>query len=171
MQIASSYDQAKERRFPEQISIALARDPTGKYNPITLSWAMLTSIEPPMFAISVGRERYSLAALRHARSFVLSLPSDRMQADVIYHGTRSGRDEDKLALCGTATQAADRIDCVLLADAVANFECEIVSELATGDHVIFVGQVVASHVNRDPDLRRIYALGRERMGAVQPVCD
>jgi flavin reductase (DIM6/NTAB) family NADH-FMN oxidoreductase RutF len=58
------------------------------------------------------------------------------------------------------------IDSVLLADAVANFECRVVSEMQTGDHVIFVGQVVASHVNEDASRKRLYSVGHERLGAV-----
>ena len=168
MQIPAPYDDAKLRRFPEQIAIAIAKDPSGKYNPITLCWSMLASIEPPMMAIAVGTQRHSAAALRHARSFVLSLPSDQMKADVLFHGTKSGRDMDKLKESGTKIQPATKIDSVLLADAVANFECELVSEAPAGDHIIFVGQVVASHVNQNPDLRRIYALGNDQMGPLQP---
>jgi flavin reductase (DIM6/NTAB) family NADH-FMN oxidoreductase RutF len=168
MQIAATYEQAAQRRYPEQITIAIARDRNGKHNPIAVSWTMLTSIEPPMLAISVGKERYSAEALRHSREFVLSLPSAEMKADVLFHGTKSGRDFDKLAECGTRTQPATRIDSVLLADAVANFECELVSEHATGDHIIFVGRVVAAHVHEDSGVRRLYALGNEQMGAVAP---
>jgi len=166
MQIAATYEQAAERRFPEQITIAIARDADGKHNPITISWTMLTSIEPPMMAISVGKERYSAGALRQARQFVLSLPSTKMKDDVLFHGTKSGRDLDKLAKCGTKTQPASKIDSVLLTDAVANFECELVSEHETGDHIIFVGRVVATHVHRDAAVRRLYALGNEQMGPV-----
>jgi flavin reductase (DIM6/NTAB) family NADH-FMN oxidoreductase RutF len=41
---------------------------------------------------------------------------------------------------------------------VANFECKCVSELETGDHVIFVGEVVQSYVN-EQSLNRLYTLG------------
>ena len=57
------------------------------------------------------------------------------------YGTKSGRDCDKLALADAKTEPASRIDCVLLSDAAANFECRLVAEMATGDHVIFVGEV------------------------------
>ena len=168
MQIPAPYERAAERRFPEQITIAIAKDPDGKHNPITISWTMLTSIEPPMLAISVGKERYSASALRHSREFVLSLPSAHMSKDATFHGTKSGRDLDKLAECGTKTQPASKIDSVLLTEAVANFECELVSEHETGDHIIFVGRVVASHTHRDAAVRRLYALGNEQMGPVSP---
>jgi flavin reductase (DIM6/NTAB) family NADH-FMN oxidoreductase RutF len=168
MQIQTTYDDAKERRFPEQVVIALAKDARGTCNPITLSWVMQTSHEPVMLAIAVGKTRYSLEAIRTAGEFVISLPSTEMAEDVVFHGTKSGRDLDKLAACGTKTQAAVAIDCVVPADAVANFECKLVSEHETGDHVIFVGQVVATQMNGDPAVRRLYCLGNEQMGGVVP---
>jgi flavin reductase (DIM6/NTAB) family NADH-FMN oxidoreductase RutF len=45
-----------------------------------------------------------------------------------------------------------------LSDAVANFECRLVGEMETGDHFIFVGEVVRCHVNEDT-LDRLYTVG------------
>lgn len=168
MQVPTTYEQAASRRYPEQIAIAIAKDAAGKHNPITISWTMLVSREPPMMAISVGKTRHSLDAIRQAREFVVSLPSATMAEDARFHGTKSGAEMDKLAACGTRTQPATRIDSVLLADAVANFECTLESEHEAGDHVIFVGRVVAAHVHQDTSVRRIYALGNEQMSAVNP---
>jgi len=168
VQITTTYQKAMGRKYPEQVAIAIAKDVQGKYNPITLGWTMITSIDPPMLAISVGLTRYSLEAIRHAREFVVSFPSSAMANDALFHGTESGRDLDKLAACGTRTQPASGVDGVLLAEAVANFECKLESELTTGDHVIFVGRVVASHMNEDPSVRRLYTLGHEKLGPVVP---
>jgi flavin reductase (DIM6/NTAB) family NADH-FMN oxidoreductase RutF len=156
------------RKYPEQVAIALAKDRQGKYNPITLGWVMNTSIDPPMLAISVGLTRHSLPAIRQASEFVVSFPSAAMAGDALFHGTQSGRDLDKLAACGTKTQPASVIDCVLLADAVANFECRLESELRTGDHVLVVGRVLAAHMNSDPSVRRLYSLGNDQLGGVVP---
>jgi len=166
MQTSTTYEEAVARRYPEQVAIAIARDPQGKHNPITIGWTMLVSHEPPMMAIAVGKTRYSAEALRQARQFVLSFPSAGMAADARFHGTHSGRDMDKLAACGTKTEPATRIDSVLLTDAVANFECELEAELEAGDHIIFVGRVVASHMNTDPAARRLYSLGHEQLGGL-----
>ena len=168
MQTTATYEQAGSRRYPEQVAIAIAKDAIGKHNPITLGWTMLVSHEPPMMAIAIGKTRYSLKAIRHAGEFVLSLPSSEMTEDARFHGTQSGRDMDKLAECGTKTQPATQIDSVLLANAVANFECKLESEHEAGDHVIFVGRVVASHVNDNPAVRRLYSLGNEQLGGVLP---
>lgn len=167
MQVQTPYEEAIRRKYPEQVVIAVVKDAKGKHNPITLGWTMVTSHEPPMMAISVGRTRYSLEAIRQAREFVIAFPSSGMSRDALFHGTNSGRDMDKLAECGTKTQPATSIDCVLLTDAVANFECKLESELETGDHILFVGGVVASHVNRSSEVRRLYTVGEDfQMGGV-----
>ena len=168
MQSRAEYDQAVARKYPEQVAVAIARDLQGKYNPITLGWTMITSHDPPMMAISVGHTRYSLQVIRQAREFVLCFPSSAMASEARLYGTKSGRDADKLAVSNARTQPAAVIDGVLLADAVANFECTLVSEMETGDHVLFVGQVVAAHMNQDETVRRLYSLGDDRLGGLIP---
>ena len=91
-----------------------------------------------------------------------------MASEAQLFGTKSGRELDKLAAAGCRTEPATTIDGVLLADAVANFECRLVSELQTGDHVIFVGQVLAAHMHQDPTVRRLYSLGNDRLGGAVP---
>lgn len=166
MQTPTTYEQAAARRFPEQIVIAIAKDATGKYNPISIGWTMLASHQPPMVAIAVGKTRHSLEAIRSAKAFVIAYPTTTMLGDTVFHGTRSGRDTDKLAEFSTKTQPATVIDGVLLTDAVANFECKLVSEHQAGDHIIFFGEIVAAHMNQNPDVRRLYTLGNERLGGV-----
>ena len=171
MQKKVSFGEANRLKYPEQVVIAIARDAGGKCNPITLGWAMQTSISPPMMAISIGLPRYSHDVFRQAGQFVIAMPSEHQEDETLFYGTRSGRDCDKLALARSATQPAAKIDCVLLSDAVANFECELVSELDTGDHVIFVGEVVCSHVNEGPR-ERLYILGPgHTLGGLPPTSD
>lgn len=167
MQKETTYKEAIARKYPEQIVLAIAKDPQGKHNPIAIGWTMITSHQPPMLAISVGLKRHSLRAIRHSCEFVICFPSSTMGDDVLYFGTKSGRDEDKLAARGTKTQPATVIDSVLLSDAVANFECRLESELQTGDHVIFVGRVVASHMNEDPTVHRLYNWGSHDFSALK----
>ena len=158
MQEKVPYTEAIPRKYPEQIAIAIARDPQGKPNPITLGWTMVTSHQPPMMAISIGKTRYSLEAVRGAGEFVIAFPSEKQADEALFYGTKSGRDMDKIKVFGGATVPADEIDCVLLDDAVANFECRLSGELVTGDHVIFAGEIVASHVNPE-GIGRLYTKG------------
>ena len=160
MQVEASFAQANRSKYPEQIAIAIAKDRRGRCNPITLGWVMQTSHEPPMLAISIGKERYSLEVIRLAKEFVLSYPSEQQAEAALYWGTHSGRDSDKLSDVEAKLQPARKIDCVLLEDAVANFECQVVDEMETGDHVIFVGEVVCAHVSQQ-QLNRLYTVGSD----------
>jgi flavin reductase (DIM6/NTAB) family NADH-FMN oxidoreductase RutF len=168
MQNSVPFDDITPREAPLPITIAIAVDAHGRANPITLAWCMRTSLTPPLYAISIGQTRYSLEALRHSRAFVLCFPSAAMAEAARIFGTQSGREIDKLTVARLATTPATRVPGVLLADAAANIECEVVSEHPTGDHVIFVGQVLAAHVNADATVGRLFALAGERMGGVTP---
>jgi flavin reductase (DIM6/NTAB) family NADH-FMN oxidoreductase RutF len=166
MQKQVSYSQAIASKYPEQIAIGIARDEQGKHNPITLGWTMIVSHVPPMMAVSIGKTRYSLEAFRQAGEFVIAFPSEYQEDEAMLFGTESGRDMDKFSAAGTAVVPASKIDSVLMADAVANFECKLVSELETGDHVIFVGEVVCAHLNEEP-LNRLYTVGEDyKMGGL-----
>jgi flavin reductase (DIM6/NTAB) family NADH-FMN oxidoreductase RutF len=158
MQINVVYNAAVKRKYPEAVSIAIAKDRNGTPNPITLGWAMFTSHKPPMLAISVGLSRYSVEAIRHAGEFVLAFPRADMAEAARYYGTVSGRNSKKLEEQPVRTEKAMKVDSVLLADAAANFECKLVSEHKTGDHIIFTGEVIASHINEDESVGRLFTL-------------
>jgi flavin reductase (DIM6/NTAB) family NADH-FMN oxidoreductase RutF len=161
------YSQAVARKFPESVVFVIAKDRNGVCNPITLGWCMYTSHKPPMMAVSVGLKRYSLQVIRAAQSFVIAFPAAGMAEEALYYGTKSGREVNKLKERPLQTVQASRIDCVLLNDAVVNFECVLASEHKTGDHVIFAGEVIASHVNEDNSVRRLYTVESGHvMGAV-----
>jgi flavin reductase (DIM6/NTAB) family NADH-FMN oxidoreductase RutF len=169
VQIKVDYEKAASRRYPEQVVIALSRDAAGKVDPVAISWAMTASRRPPMIAIAVERTRYFLEAARASRAFVVALPSTAMAMETRFFGTRSGRDMEKLAECPIRTQPAREIGGVIARDALANFECVLESETGAGDHVVLLGRVVASHVNEDEALERLFSLGSGyQLGAVTP---
>jgi len=155
MQKQIEYEKAITTKYPEQQVFAIANDPAGKPNPITLGWTMITSANPPMMAISVSPKRYSANVIRNAKCFTISFPSAQMAKESLFFGSKSGRDIDKLKQSNLAHEPAKVIDSILLTDAVANFECTLESELVTGDHIIFVGKIVASHVNTE-NKKRLY---------------
>jgi flavin reductase (DIM6/NTAB) family NADH-FMN oxidoreductase RutF len=155
MQTEGTYNDVINLKYPEQVVLAIVKDAQGKYNPIALGWTMITSHNPPMMAVGLGRTRYSLEAIRQAGEFVIAMPSEDQEAETMLFGTKSGRDMDKLAAAKCSVSPATKIDCVILDAAVANFECRLVGEMETGDHVLLVGEVVACHRNT-LTLNRLY---------------
>lgn len=166
MQKQTEYEQAIKTKYPEQVVIAIARDKNGKANPVTLGWTMIVSGKPPMMAIAVASAHYSIETIRHSKCFTIAYPSSDMADAALFFGSKSGRDVDKFAEFKCKTEPAKAIDSVLLTDAVANFECRLESETVAGDHIIFVGRIVASHINTEPK-KRLYTLGPgHKLGAV-----
>ena len=166
MQVETPFSEAILKKYPEQVVIVLAREKSGRINPITIGWTMITSHVPPMMAFSVGVKRYSLGVLREAKECVIAFPSELQAKETLLFGTRSGRNTDKLEISGIPAIPAKFVDCVLLEDAVANFECRLTGEFQTGDHVIFTGEIVSSHVNPDAP-GRLYTVGKGyKMGGI-----
>jgi len=158
MQKQVEYSEAIKTKYPEQVVIAIAKDKKGRANPVTLGWTMIVSGEPPMMAIAVAKKHYSIETIRHSKCFTIAFPSSEMADAALFFGSKSGRDVDKFAEFDCATEPAKKIDSLLLTDAVANFECTLESQAEAGDHIIFIGKVVASHTNTEPK-KRLYTIG------------
>ena len=158
MQKQVEYAEAIRTKYPEQVVIAIAKDKNGKANPVTLGWTMIVSGNPPMMAIGVARKHYSIEAITHSKCFTIAFPSAQMAEAALFFGSRSGRNTDKFAEFDCATEPAREIDSLLLTDAVANFECRLQSQVPTGDHMTFIGEIVCSHINTEPK-QRLYTVG------------
>jgi len=158
MQKHVTYEQAIKTKYPEQVVIAIAKDKHGKANPVTLGWTTIVSGEPPMMAIAVYKGHYSVKTIRQSKCFTIAFPSSEMADAALFFGSKSGRDTDKFAEFDCRVEPAKVIDSVLLSDSVANFECKLEWQKAAGDHIIFVGRVVASQVNTKRK-KRLYTVG------------
>jgi flavin reductase (DIM6/NTAB) family NADH-FMN oxidoreductase RutF len=166
MQKQVEYSDAVKTKYPEQVVIAIAKDRNGKFNPITLGWTMIVSGNPPMMAIAVAKTHYSVEAITHSECFTIAFPSSEMVDAALFFGSKSGRNIDKFAEFDCETAPAKEIDSLVLSDAVANFECTLESQIPAGDHFIFVGKIVCSHINAEPKKRLYTVAPGHKLGAV-----
>ncbi len=137
--------------LPSKVTMAVTQKPDGNYNLITLEWFMRTSIDPPMFAISVGHTRYSHDCLMDVRYFNLVFPGKDQKDLLSLAGSQSGRDIDKFTAGKVEHFPGKLRKLPILKNASACFECEIVTQVKSGDHTIFVGEVKYSWLNDDVD--------------------
>ena len=138
--------------LPAKVALVVTQKPTSGYNLITIEWFMRTSLQPPMFAISIGESRYSHECLQANRYFNLVFPSLKMKQLLSLCGSNSGRDMDKFTVAKVEYIQGKLNKLPVLKDAVACFECEVVSEIRSGDHTIFIGQVHYSWQNQEEEL-------------------
>mgnify|MGYP000188670071 CR=1 FL=1 len=159
MQRKTTIATALRRRFPEQVVLVVTRDAGGRANVMPVAWTSIVSGDPPMLLLGIDEAAYTYELIRSTGAFVVAYPSEQMGAAVLQAGAVHGRGRDKLAEIGLATTPARRVAAPLLADAVANFECELVDILRPGDCPLVVGRVLAAHVNTDSTVQRLCVVG------------
>jgi len=115
-------------------------------NAMAIAWNSPLSADPPLVGISISPSRHSHALLRKQRDFVLSVPSADLADKVLYIGSHSGKNENKFANCGLTSAKADFVTAPLIRECPINLECALRDEIQVGDHSLFIGQVVKTHV-------------------------
>ena len=118
-----------------------------KDNIITVAWHMPTSFKPELYTISVGKTRLGCEMIGKSRCFVVNFMPFSLKEKVLFCGTHSGEKIDKFKEAGLTKEESEKIDCPRIKEACAFMECEVVNEIETGDHVIFIGKVLNSRVN------------------------
>ena len=103
--------------------------------------------------------------IKETKEFVMAFPSEEIKDEAFFCGTHSGRNTDKFKETGLKAIAAKRVKPPLIDKCLANFECKVVNIVETGDHTIFVGEVVAAHVY-EKVAKRLYAYEGHRLSTV-----
>ncbi len=134
---------------PRHTVLVTCVDKMGRPNIITLAWSMVTSFNPFMVAISVAPARYSHDLIRNGGEFVVNVPDMSIVKETLFCGRNSGRDVDKFRATGLTALDAKHVKPPLIGECIAHLECSVVNEITTGDHTIFVGEVVSAVVNPD----------------------
>lgn len=154
-------EEAWRRKYPERTVLVVSVSRNGRPNIITLGWNMPTSTIPPMVAISVGNSRYSHELISESGEFVLAFPSEGMEDAVLFCGTHSGREVDKFKATGLTPIKSKYVKPPLIGEATVNMECRVVGSIKTGDHTIFVGEILAAYVSED-DKPVLFNMGKYR---------
>ena len=161
---------AARRKYPEPVVIVTTRSADGMPNAMAVGWIAVASGDPMMYVLGIDDESYTFGLIKETKQFVVAFPSENMSREVLYVGKQHGRGRDKMAECGLASQPASVVRAPLVADAVANFECELVDIFKPGDCPLVVGKVVAAHVNTNEKIKRLYTVGSgHKLGRVRVV--
>jgi flavin reductase (DIM6/NTAB) family NADH-FMN oxidoreductase RutF len=105
----------------------------------TAAWLMQTSFDPLLLALSINPDNASYPLLHAGGGFTANVLK-RGQLELARRlGTRSGRDEDKLA--GIRWHPG-RTGAPILDEALAYLDCELTGRTRAGDHELVLGRVV-----------------------------
>jgi flavin reductase (DIM6/NTAB) family NADH-FMN oxidoreductase RutF len=132
-----------------------------KPNFITVSWAGITSAEPPTMSIAIRNIRYSLKGIMQNMMFSVNVPSASMVKETDYCGTVSGSVYDKVKECNFKIFYGILKKAPLIEQCPINLECEVLQNISLGDHTVFIGKIVETYISEDcftngiPDIRKI----------------
>ena len=113
----------------------------------TAAWVMQVSFDPLLLALSINPDHASYPLLHAGRGFTVNVLKQGQLDLARCFGTRSGRDEDKLA--GIPWRPG-RTGAPILEDALAYFDCELSGEMGAGDHDLTLGRVTGGRI-LDPE--------------------
>jgi len=123
-------------RFATGVAIAAVMDESGVPHGLTVSSFASVSLEPPLILICLGHAVTNIEDFRRSRYFSLSFLREE-QVHLSNHFARKGYDRfTGVAWCPGDTGAP------LIQDALGTLECTLYQRFTSGDHDIFVGEVV-----------------------------
>ena len=136
--------------YPTPAGLITSVDSAGKPNIITLGEVFNISISRPVIlGIAIRKATYSHGLISETREYVVNLPTVDIAEQVWGCGGVSGRSADKFARFGLTPLPATVVRPPLIAECPVNLECKVTGIQVIGDHDLFLGEVVAQHVDED----------------------
>ena len=111
-------------------------------NIITIDWHMPTSFNPPLYCISISKSRFSLKLLNISKCFSINFLSSNFEREVMICGTTSGVNTDKFKSTKLTPLDCVKIDTKYIKEAESVYECEVINEIDTGDHILIIGKII-----------------------------
>jgi flavin reductase (DIM6/NTAB) family NADH-FMN oxidoreductase RutF len=137
--------------FPSPAALITSIDRDGTPNIITLGEVFNVSIRKPVIlGIAIRPATYSHSLIADTKEYVVNLPPARILDQVDGCGSVSGRNNvNKFEMFGLTPLPSDEVTPPLIEECPVNIECKVISRQTVGDHDLFLGEVVAVHVDED----------------------
>jgi flavin reductase (DIM6/NTAB) family NADH-FMN oxidoreductase RutF len=147
--------------YPGMVAMVTSRW-NGRQNVMAAGWHSHISIEPPIYGVAVGKERFTHSLIQGSGVFAAHfLPAEKSHW-IQQVGVASGHDMDKFAALGIEYQDGLTADVPILSDAYVAFECRVIDAQSYGDHDWFVGAITQFYRDDElftenglPDFRRL----------------
>ena len=116
-------------------------------NIITIAWTGIVNSDPPMTYVSVRKSRHSHHLIEESGEFVINATTEELAFATDYCGVKSGRDVDKFKEMKLTPIPAEKVSCPMIEESPVNLECKVVEVHNYPTHDMFVGEIVAMHVD------------------------
>jgi flavin reductase (DIM6/NTAB) family NADH-FMN oxidoreductase RutF len=118
----------------------------GKNNIISIGMFAFFSGKPTLVGVGIAPSRYSFDLIRQSGEYVVNAVDDKLMEAVRVCGEKSGREVNKFEMAGLTPAKGMKVKAPIIEESPVSIECKVVKEVEAGDHVWFVGEVLAAHV-------------------------
>lgn len=139
------------RHFPIRPVYLVSVKSEGVQNIISIGMFAVFSGKPLLVGIGVAPSRYSFEIIRKSKEFVVNAVDEKLMDAVRICGEKSGREIDKFKSGKLTPVQALRVGAPLIEESPVSLECRVVNEVEAGDHVWFIGEVLAAHLREGYD--------------------
>jgi flavin reductase (DIM6/NTAB) family NADH-FMN oxidoreductase RutF len=116
---------------------------------LAIAWSTPLSANPPLIGVLIARKRYSHEIIKKTKSFVVNVPNFNLIEETHYVGRISGREEpNKIEKAGFTLEASKKITAPRIKECKINLECILVDIIPTGDHDMFIGEIIEVAVDK-----------------------
>ncbi len=115
-------------------------------NVLTVAWTGIVCSKPPVTYISLRPQRLSHGMIMRSGEFTINLPAASMARAVDLCGVKSGRDTDKLSLCGLKLSQGQNVAAPVIDGCPVSLECRVRSVMPLGSHDMFLADIVGVSV-------------------------
>jgi flavin reductase (DIM6/NTAB) family NADH-FMN oxidoreductase RutF len=133
-----------------------------RLNTMTIGWATIGFCWcKPIFMVAIRNSRHTFTIIEDAADFTVSVPSGDMKKEIMFCGTKSGRDVAKFTACGLNTVDGRAVASPFIDVPGLHFECRIVYKSAMDPallnpsyeslypekdyHTLYFGEIVACY--------------------------
>jgi len=99
----------------------------GRKNVMTIGWSMFGYVwGKSVMMVAVRNSRFTHGIIEEADSFTVSVPTEKMQKETSFCGSKSGKDLDKFKECQLATTKAQKVGAPVLKIPGYHYECKMI---------------------------------------------
>lgn len=139
------------RQLPIRPVYLVSAEYKEKRNIITIGMFGYFSGKPTLVGVGVAPSRYSCDLIRKSGEFVVNVVDEKLLDAVRICGEKSGRDIDKFELAKLTPTKGVKVNAPLIEESPLSIECKVVKEVEVGDHIWFMGEVLATSVREGYD--------------------
>ncbi|MCK4589459.1 MAG: flavin reductase family protein [Nanoarchaeota archaeon] len=127
---------------------------------IAVAWHMPVSKEPFLYAIAIGKTRFTHQLIEQSQSFAVNFMSADQKEAIIKCGTISSKHIDKFKEANLTKEECESIDCPRIKEVIGYLECQVKQKIPAGDHTVFIGHVHNHKLNKDKP--RLYHITKDK---------